>query len=353
MRHSAVLALFSFAAAFGQNTLFVSGVRVMPGETAEAVVVLAPRDRPISALQFDLDHPAVLTVAGRPLAPGKDVAFRQLEQGRTRFVIWSENRTAIEAGELLTLEWSAAADAPEEVHRIGVSHVIASDPDGYGVAVLPADSSAGVGRDPAPLIHPGGVVSAGGFRRGTVPGSLISIFGERLSGATQVTINGVALSLSFVSPSQINAVVPWELTPGPGELVVTAEGVASPPAVSPVDGPQPGFFAGEGNHALALNASGELNSPATPARPGETITIFLTGGGPVRAEEPHAVDGEFACTIGDEETEVLFFGLATEWPGIYRLQVVVPELPGELHAVSLTLNGARSNEPLLAVSPQP
>ncbi len=78
-----------------------------------------------------------------------------------------------------------------------------------------------------PQIDPGGVVNAASLSSGTVsPGSVISIFGHNLAIAiestkliplptdingTRVAINGVLAPLFFVSPTQINAQIPWEL----------------------------------------------------------------------------------------------------------------------------------------------
>src|SRR5262249_6298313 len=76
----------------------------------------------------------------------------------------------------------------------------------------------------APFIFAHGVTSATGNQASVAPGSQISIYGESLStstaeatggqlpsriGTTSVKINGVAAPLFYVSPSQINAQVPF------------------------------------------------------------------------------------------------------------------------------------------------
>src|SRR6266849_886924 len=81
-----------------------------------------------------------------------------------------------------------------------------------------------------------GVVNAASFAQGPVaPGSMISIFGTGLSTktvqasslplpiileGTTVTVSGLAVPLFFVSPGQINAQVPFQVSAGSAQLIV-------------------------------------------------------------------------------------------------------------------------------------
>ena len=105
-----------------------------------------------------------------------------------------------------------------------------------------------VGFAQTPVVQDGGIANAAGLGHSTsiAPGSLISIFGSNLASSLSVAssatlstslgdvdsvmINGMPAPLSFVSEGQINAQAPWELGPGPAEVVVTRRGVPSPPA---------------------------------------------------------------------------------------------------------------------------
>ena len=78
------------------------------------------------------------------------------------------------------------------------------------------------------------VVNAASLQPGAVaPGSLITIFGSNLAnaamsaptarlprslGGVTLSINGIAAPLLFVSPGQINAQVPFEVTEGPAKV---------------------------------------------------------------------------------------------------------------------------------------
>ena len=86
----------------------------------------------------------------------------------------------------------------------------------------------------APAIFAGGIVNAASFEKlpgvGITPGEIVSIFGSGFATATtvaatiplpitlagaRVLMNGIPASLFAVAPSQINAVVPWELGNAP------------------------------------------------------------------------------------------------------------------------------------------
>jgi len=112
----------------------------------------------------------------------------------------------------------------------------------------------------APSIAPDGVKNAASYRAGeAAPGSIVSIFGDDLAavvrqasalplpstlGDTGVTVNGVAAPLYYVSPSQINAQIPFETAVGTAAVQVSHGGTAGAVqqlAIVPVS---PGLFAG-------------------------------------------------------------------------------------------------------------
>src|SRR5258706_11849894 len=89
-----------------------------------------------------------------------------------------------------------------------------------------------------PIVNSGGIVNAASFATPVAPGALISIFGVNLAPqialASQIPLptslanvsvrfnNNVFAPLLFVSPTQINAQLPWEVAvSGTVTLVVT------------------------------------------------------------------------------------------------------------------------------------
>ena len=80
------------------------------------------------------------------------------------------------------------------------------------------------------MVAPGGIFSVFGFNLapGLLPASAIPLPVSLGSPAVEVTVNGRSAPLYFVSPTQINAQVPWETEPGQAQVVVKRGGVAGP-----------------------------------------------------------------------------------------------------------------------------
>jgi uncharacterized protein (TIGR03437 family) len=75
---------------------------------------------------------------------------------------------------------------------------------------------------------------------------------------------------------------------------------------------------------------------SSPAAPGETVLIFLTGMGSVT---PPVADGTAATGLSDTnarplvlvagiQATVVFSGLAPGFPGLYQINATLPSLPG-------------------------
>jgi len=173
-----------------------------------------------------------------------------------------------------------------------------------------------------PFIAPAGIMSAAGTTpNGTMaPGSVISIYGQSLAPALQiattnplpqtlgnvtVTIGNFILPLLFVSPGQINAQLPAELTDGSYTLLVQQTGQPDVTGQLTVARDAPGVFtqANAQNQPLllALHQDGTLITFDSPAIHGEQISIYGTGFGPYNTT---IVDGFFvpptpAVTLSD------------------------------------------------------
>lgn len=103
---------------------------------------------------------------------------------------------------------------------------------------------------------------------------------------TQVTFDGVAAPLLYVSPSQINAVVPFTVKPttrvcvsvffGTNECadVKTAELAPAVFVIPPASETATPF-------AAAINQNGSINSEQNPAPRGSVVALFATGLGPL------------------------------------------------------------------------
>ena len=222
--------------------------------------------------------------------------------------------------------------------------------------------------EPSPAINANGVISAtafGGFPY-AAPGSYIEIYGSNfadtsggwdtafvdgraptaLQGVT-VTIDGKPAFVNFVSPNQVNVQVPADVSIGGSVPVVvnfkdrssaatmlsirgTAAGLLAPSAFKS-DGKQ---YAAVFHHSTGtLVGNGAVpNSAATPAVPGETLTFYGIGFGPVNpgpvagqlASGPASIVDSVAFFFGNVQAQVLYAGLVPDLVGIYQFNVVVP-----------------------------
>ena len=216
------------------------------------------------------------------------------------------------------------------------------------------------------------IVDAASFEPGkpVAPGSYISIFGSALSSVTDSTptatlplaLDSVLVSfdvpsanisapghLIFVSPGQVNAQVPWEL-----------QGQSSAQVKVTISSPNGGYAYGN-VYTLSLAAyAPAFFGQVPPAQPGETISLYANGLGPV-TNQPASGDPATALplaktttpptvTIGGTTMAVSFSGLAPGFAGLYQINVTVPTAlsPGT-YPITLTIGNQTSEASTIAV----
>jgi uncharacterized protein (TIGR03437 family) len=167
--------------------------------------------------------------------------------------------------------------------------------DATGVIHMAGEGGLAYTLTPAQFSNPrllGVANAAGGVLSGRIaPSEVISLYGLNFgvktpvttafnsagllpttAGGVQVTINGIAAPLLYVSDTQINAVAPRELTVNASApLVIIVNGRAIPAFRTEIDRAMPEVFAG------ALNQDGSLNSAANPAPSGSIVSVWATG----------------------------------------------------------------------------
>ncbi len=213
------------------------------------------------------------------------------------------------------------------------------------------------------FLNPTGVVNAATnspFTAQISPGEVISLYGSGFTSATQpqtasvpfpptlggvqVMINGTPAPLYLVSPTQINAVVPYS-APNDGSLAnvqVISNGTPSNTAQTYTGLTSPGVFtvpSGGVGEAAVLHADFSLVSNTSPAKMGETVQLFLTGLGAVSpavaagtaapssptATVVNPVDIYIDDSSGNfSQAKVLYQGLAPGLGGLYQVNFTVP-----------------------------
>jgi adhesin/invasin len=226
-----------------------------------------------------------------------------------------------------------------------------------------------------PALNLDGIVNAASFAPALAPGSLFTIFASNLSAASvasagapwatswngiSVKINGIPAPLAYVSPTQINAQVPFETAPGSAQLTIESSGTTAGPTPMTIQSAAPGIFMQTGGRAAALNQDGSLNLPANPAPAGSFISVYITGQGQL---DPPVASGAAAplsqlsntvaqttATIGGVPAAVSFSGLAPGWIGLGQVNLQVPNLPAGDQPVVVTIGGVTSNAAVVTVT---
>ncbi len=229
-----------------------------------------------------------------------------------------------------------------------------TDPGAYEIyfgVQTPALSGTGV------FLNPLGVINAASFAppgNPISPGQFVTLFGTGLANGKQTatppyppTLNGVSVLINnkpaplyFVSPVQLNVLVPFATTGPTATIVVQNGSVNSNTVTVPVAATSPGIYSldqsGSGAGAI-LHADYSLVNAANPATGGETVLIYLTGLGTVTPAVAdgtagtgaalHTSDANVTVYVGGQQGTVVFKGQAPGFPGLYQLNVTLPLLP--------------------------
>ncbi len=179
-----------------------------------------------------------------------------------------------------------------------------------------------------------------------------------LSGV-RVLFDGIAGAPIYISRTQINVIVPYEvLSRASISIVVEYQGIQSDPFQIAVATSAPGIYTldstGQGQ-AAALNANGTYNGPGAnntvPSPPGATIVIYLTGGGQSNppsfsgtvtpSDQLYRIQGNLSAEIGGLPATIEFLGDAPALvTGVIQANVKPdPNVHGNV-SVRITINGS-------------
>lgn len=284
-------------------------------------------------------------------------------------------------------EWTPPANASAGPVVIYVAANASNGPAPGGAKVhlkslrlTPAASSA------RPTISQGGVVQVSNFGAGTrvSPGTYMEIFGRDLATTTrgwsgsdfngaaaptsldnvQVTVDGKPAFVNFISPTQVNVVVPDGIAEAPIQVTVrNAAGTSDPITVtgarrSPGILAIPQFNVGGRQYVVAQYADqtfagrGGLISGVnfrTP-RPGDRLVIYGVGFGPTTPAVPAGnivttstdLGSNFRVQIGAATAAVEFKGYSPNFVGLYQFNIVVPNVQAGDQEIFMEVDGART-----------
>lgn len=247
-----------------------------------------------------------------------------------------------------------------------------------------------------PAIGSSGVVDAASFNQGkpVAPGSWISIFGSNLADFADnafancsqcsvlmqplpMGIDGVAFSFdvpsqnlsvparfNYVSPTQLNVQVPWELQ---GQTSATVKVIVnytySAEYTLPLATYSPGIFVIDYStqQAAALDVNNAVITPSNPVARGDVVQLYLNGLGPVNNQPADGAPGPpdtsattkgqaAIMTVGGQTATVQYSGLAPNYVGLYQVNFVVPQgIPTGQQPITCSIGGVTSKTAFLSV----
>jgi adhesin/invasin len=253
--------------------------------------------------------------------------------------------------------------------------ITATSADGSSIATISCTLE--VSGSLPPLMTANFLSAATFLPQAAAPGGLFTLMAADLGGSinlastpdlptlldgVSVSINGIPAPMVYVSPTQINAQVPFEVGSGPAMLELTKNGVPGQPVPISIASTAPQIFLTAATHAAAINQDYSLNAPANPAMAGGVISIFWTGQGvvnnPVMTGAPatalflNTTVASTAATIGGQPATVLYSGLAPGFVGLAQVNLKIPDLPSGEYPVVLTVGSSTSNSATVSIKRQ-
>jgi len=190
-------------------------------------------------------------------------------------------------------------------------------------------------------------------------------------GGVQVTFDGFPGTPTYVSATQINVVVPWEIAGRTTtNIVVSYNSVASAALMQQVTSVAPGIYTSDstgsgqaaavnltGANAGTINGTTGSNKPATQ---GSYVALFMTGGGltnpgsvtgSVNPAGPLPLKASVTAMIGGQPATVQYSGAApTLINGVVQINLLVPTgVSGNNVPVVVTIGGQQSQTATIAV----
>lgn len=197
------------------------------------------------------------------------------------------------------------------------------------------------------------------FSGGNLPASLDGV---------QVTVNGIPAYVAFISPAQINVIVPDDPTTGKVAVVVTNAQGSSNAFMADKEAIAPGLFAySQEGGAYAVVQAGLTYEPVAPpgllgksvntvrAVPYENVILWATGLGPTNPPQPTGqvlsgpvpLASPLQISIGGQTVTPQFVGLV--FSGVYQINLTIPQLPSGDATITLSVNGVAAASTLVPI----
>ncbi|MGH9769875.1 MAG: hypothetical protein ACREAB_20825 [Blastocatellia bacterium] len=293
--------------------------------------------------EASVDQNGSLVVTGAGFLPGSDIEINGRLLRDTRADVGTQS-TRLLSDEL----WKVVAPPGEQ------AHVTVINPDGVRAAARAFTRTGTAGRLAA--------VSAASYISSLAPEAITAAFGANFAtglavatslplpttlNGTSVRVNGALAPLFFVSPQQVNFLVPAATMTGNVVIEITSGDGALARSSSPITSIAPGLFtanaSGAGAPAAIATKDGVNFYPAAgadgaplPLDAGDYLILFGTG-------FRRAAKETVKITIGGKEAPALFVGAQGALAGLDQLNTQLPIGISGVVDVVLTINGRTAN----------
>lgn len=167
----------------------------------------------------------------------------------------------------------------------------------------------------------------GGLLPTVLPGTGVRIF-----------VGGISAGIFYVSPNQINFLIPSILIPGPSDVQLAIDGLAGPDIAIQLAASSPAFFQLDPQTVVATHVDGSIVNSAAPAKSGESVVLYATGLGEVvpplsnlqipsgAARIKHIED--LRISIGGsplDPASIAYAGVCPGFAGLYQINLRLPD----------------------------
>src|ERR1035437_3671454 len=165
-------------------------------------------------------------------------------------------------------------------------------------------------------------------------GTLPTVLGTT---GVRVLINNIPANIYYVSPTQVNLLIPTSLVPGPVMLQLVVDSLAGPAIPILLQSAAPSLFQLDAATVLAVHLDGSTITAASPAQPGEVVVLFASGLGATNAAAiPNQIPQQAASVtpissftmlingVAVSPQQILYAGVVPTFAGLFQINVQLP-----------------------------
>jgi uncharacterized protein (TIGR03437 family) len=171
----------------------------------------------------------------------------------------------------------------------------------------------------------------------------------------RVWVANVPAQMYYVSPSQINVLLPTNLVPGSTHLRIQLDSTYGPDITITIAAVAPAFFQLDTRTVIAAHANGQIVTADAPAAPGEYVVLYATGLGATIPQPGYGEIPMHAALLADlanfavlldgvrvDPQRIGYAGVAPGFGGLYQINIQVPDDTGTDPEIRVSASGVLS-----------